>query len=352
MAHQRSAAVRKAALVGRLQQAQRAPDHVGVVAGGAGRLGLAGAPGMGEPAVLLHVLHDEAEGGGGGLQPLGAVEHARGVGERGDHQPVPVGQHLVVPAGANAARAARQQLAAHVRQGLLLGGRAQQRIAQAVEDGVAFPVAGFRHVVGLREHLGIGLAQHLDDLGLAPDVELALLALGIGVERGGEASAFGDHLAQQPADRLVDAARVELVAGLAVGLAHEVDQQRVVVEHLLEVRDEPALVDRVAREAAAQVVVDAALADAGERGVDGLLGSLVAVADGAAPQQPEEAPLRELRRPREAAMDRVDGADHAAREVGQHAVLDQRPWPCRSSRALRASTSMPALWVTLSRSSA
>ena len=50
----------------------------------------------------------------------------------------------------------------------------------------------------------------------------------------------------------------------------QVDQQRVVVEHLLEVRDEPALVDRVAREAAAEVIVDAALADVGERGVDGV----------------------------------------------------------------------------------
>ena len=254
---------------------------------------------MGEAAVLLHVLHDEAEGGGGGGQPLGAVEHARGVGERGDHQAVPVGQHLVVPAGADAVGAARQQLEAHVRQRLLVGGRAQQRVAQAVEDGVAFPVAGFGDVVGLRRTLARRPRPAPRRSRPAPDVELALLALGVGIERGGEASALGDHLAQQPADRLVDAARVELVAGLAVGLAHEIDQQRVVVEHLLEVRGEPALVDRVAREAAAQVVVDAALADVGERGVDGMPGGLVAVADGAAPQQPEEAPLRELRaRPR------------------------------------------------------
>ena len=40
-------------------------------------------------------------------------------------------------------------------------------IAQAVEDGVAFPVAGVRHVVGVGENLGVGLAQHLGDLGLA-----------------------------------------------------------------------------------------------------------------------------------------------------------------------------------------
>ena len=59
---------------------------------------------------------------------------------------------------------------------LLLGGRAQVGVAQAVEDGVAFPVAGVRHVVDVGEHLGVGLAQHLLDLGLRPDVELAFLA--------------------------------------------------------------------------------------------------------------------------------------------------------------------------------
>ena len=89
-------------IVGGLIEAQRGPDHVGVVAGVALHLGLAGAIGVGEAAVRLHALADEIEGGGRGFQPIGAVEHACGMGERGDHQAVPVGQHLVVPAGADA----------------------------------------------------------------------------------------------------------------------------------------------------------------------------------------------------------------------------------------------------------
>ena len=75
---------------------------------------------------------------------------------------------------------------------------------------MAFPVAGLRDVVGGGKDGGIGLAQHLGDLGPRPDVKLAFLALGIGIERGGKAAALGDHLAQQPADRLIDAARIEL----------------------------------------------------------------------------------------------------------------------------------------------
>ena len=52
--------------------------------------------------------------------------------------------------------------------------------------------------------------------------------------------------------------------GLAPGLGHQLEQQRVVVEHLLEMRHEPALVDAVAGEAAAEMIVDAALRDMGE----------------------------------------------------------------------------------------
>ena len=180
---------------------------------------------------------------------------------------------------------------------------------------MTFPVALRRDVVNLAEQLRVGRAQHLLDLGLRPDVELALLALAVGIQRGGKTAALGNHFGQQPAHCLLDAHGIERVGSLPPGLAHQVDQQRVVVEHLLEVRGEPALVDGVARETAAEVVVDAALADVGERDVDGVPGGLVAVADGATPQQPEEAPLREFRRALQSAASHVDGVDHAQREV-------------------------------------
>ena len=53
-------------------------------------------------------------------------------------------------------------------------------------------------------------------------------------------------------------------------LGHQLDELRIVVEHLLEMRHEPALIDAVAREAAAEMIVDAALRDMGERQVDRL----------------------------------------------------------------------------------
>ena len=48
----------------------------------------------------------------------------------------------------------------------------------------------------------------------------------------------------------------------------ELEQLRIVVEHLLEMRHQPALVDGIARETAAEMIVDAALADALQRELD------------------------------------------------------------------------------------
>ena len=39
---------------------------------------------------------------------------------------------------------------------------------------------------------------------------------------------------------------------------HDVDELRIVVEHLLEMRHQPLIVDRVARETAADMIVDSA----------------------------------------------------------------------------------------------
>ena len=55
------------------------------------------------------------------------------------------------------------------------------------------------------------------------------------------------------------------VAGCLVGLEIEANEERVVVEHLLEVRHQPVRIDRVAVEAATDLVVDAARRHAPER---------------------------------------------------------------------------------------
>ncbi|HEY4748132.1 MAG TPA: hypothetical protein VIH38_11215 [Steroidobacteraceae bacterium] len=63
----------------------------------------------------------------------------------------------------------------------------------------------------------------------------------------------------------------------------ELEELGVVVEHLLEMRHQPALVDRIAREAAAEVIVDAALRHAVEGELDGLEKTRVVAAHAGAP---------------------------------------------------------------------
>ena len=68
------------------------------------------------------------------------------------------------------------------------------------------------------------------------------------------------------------------------------------------------------------MIVDAALADLGEGFLDGGLGERLVVADRPAPQQPEEVPLRELRRPLEAAVVGVHRPQEPRGEILQRSI--------------------------------
>ena len=59
---------------------------------------LAGAMGVEQPAILIaHRVHHEAPGADRGGEPVVALEGGGGIGQRCDHQAIPVGQDLVVP---------------------------------------------------------------------------------------------------------------------------------------------------------------------------------------------------------------------------------------------------------------
>ncbi len=124
-----------------------------------------------------------------------------------------------------------------------------------------------------------------DDLIVGPDVELALFAFGIGIERRRESPFRRGHFALEPGNRLLRALPVECFAAALMGGREQLEKLRVVVEHLLEMRHEPAFVDRIAREAAAEMIVDAALADMVERNLDGGEIARLAGAQARSPQQ-------------------------------------------------------------------
>ena len=178
---------------------------------------------------------------------------------------------------------------------------------------MAFEVATRRYVVGAREELGITRAQDLFDLGARPHIELAFLAFGVGVEGSRERAVRRRHLAGEPADGFVGALAIEIVAGAQMREREQLEKLGVVVEHLLEMRHQPALVDRVAREAAAEMVVDAALAHMGEGELDELEEARLVAPLPGAPQKLEHRALRKFRRAAEPTIDVIEGATDRGR---------------------------------------
>ena len=190
----------------------------------------------------------------GRLQPLLVASGRRGFAQSSQHEAVPLQQHLVVQTRRYAQVAGRQQMLP----AQLHAGRPQQIAPQgAPQDVVALEVAGLGHPVP-RHELGRVVAQHRGDLIGGPYVEPALLALGVGVEGGVEASAVMAQVTQHKADGLVQHLSEPGPAGQLPGVQVQPGEQGVVVQHLLEVGHDPLGVHRVAAEPAAQVVVDPA----------------------------------------------------------------------------------------------
>ena len=290
--------------------------HVGVVVDDRGMALPPRAPGMRQAIALAHRGRDEGEGLLRKPQPIGAGEDARGMSERGNHQPVPVGQHLVVEAGANTRRAGVEEDGARAREPGLGRSIGERRVLQAVEDGMAFPIAAGRHVVEWPE-VRRTLAEEGIDLRLAPDIELPFLMLTVGIEARGEAALGAAHLARHPADGLGDPLRIELALLVLPDQGQEIDELGIVVEHLLEMRHQPACIDGVARVAAAEMVVDAALRDvrrgSGRRHRGGAPSPPLA----GAPQQLEEPGLGKFRRIADTAMDGDRPRARGARRCGR-----------------------------------
>jgi len=224
-----------------LQHARRRADH-------------AVARGAAEASVDDVEVQQQVGGPRGGGDPLRPVERGPALRERDDRQPVPGRDHLVVARGLRALGARGQQRGLHAGPAHGIG-----RVDGELQRGGAVLE---RAAVGDREQLrGPGAvlgAQHVAELGGGPGVGLALDAVGVGVERGREAALGRGEVAEEERGRLVGHAQGERRTGDPVQVRVGPQQQRVVVEHLLEVRHHPMRVDAVAGETTRELVVHAA----------------------------------------------------------------------------------------------
>ena len=182
-----------------------------------------------------------------------------------EHEPVEPHQHLVVEAGRGALLPPLEQQGPHLREpglhrlqvdAVLLGQRGRVLHHREHRQPV-FEVPRARHAEVLGRERSVVL-QHLVKLRPAPGEEAALVPLGVGVLRGGEGALPRAQLAHQPRRRLIDDLPPQRPRGHLLRGRVDREELRVVVQHLLEVRHGPALVDGVAVKAAAQVIEDPA----------------------------------------------------------------------------------------------
>ena len=150
---------------------------------------------------------------------------------------------------------------------------------RAAQDGGALEVALGAHPEPVDHRFGHRrVVDGADDLVGRPDVEPPLDALGVGVLGRVHASGRRGQVPAHVADDAVHHVEVVGPTGDLPAVEEGPHQAGLVVEHLLEVGDQPLGVGRVAGEPAAEMVVDAAGGHGVEGGDGHLLGPSAAAA--------------------------------------------------------------------------
>ena len=182
-----------------------------------------------------------------------------------EQQPVPGCQLLLVSRGPHPRPARIEQCRAGASNDIGLG-----RGADDSKDAATLPVTAWCDVPVVHHRVDLRrgqprLAEERPELPIGPDVETPFLALAVGVQRRREPAVGGRQLPEHEIERRLDDGAVPLLTGRPIRLEVGVRQLGVVVEHLLEVRDEPVRIGAVTGEAATKLVVDSAVGHRVER---------------------------------------------------------------------------------------
>ncbi len=301
-------------LTARLVQVDQPLGQVGVVLQVGIEVRLPGPIGSQQAAVLARERRQDEVGGAFRRFDVSWVaDHPVALGQRADHQAVPGGEDLVVQAGLHPVLAGRVHFGARLGQRplKLVGADAEVRgdgLQRVRRVGYALPLpiaAALDVVVGV-EPPRLFFVQHLGDLFRRPDEELPLHAFRVGVGGRVDAALRRRHLAQDVVERLHRHAPQAFIAGDLVALQVSLGEQRVVVQHLLEVRDQPLAIGGITAEAAADVVVHAAPGHRVQCLRDHLEGLWITEAAVQAQQQLQAHRGRELRRRPETAVPGIE----------------------------------------------
>ena len=276
------------------RQRRQGANHAGVVLERPGRVRVPQSAAPEQLALARHVIEHEDRGPLGGIHEARFVEKVAGLSERFDHQPVPRRDHLVVGDRGPARGAVVEQPPVDARKTGVecvrrqrhrprdaLGSVGQtQHVARLIVRvmRVAEVRAGVKPVHAGRER-AVVVVKDRDHLVARPEIVEPFATIDLRVLGALERALVGRHLAQDifgsPAG---DLGVKGVVAGPGGPRVHEC-QERVVIEHLLEVRHGPRRVNAVAVEPAGELVADPshrhAVERVGENRIDGCGGRVV-----------------------------------------------------------------------------
>ena len=210
---------------------------------------------------------DEGEVFPGGGEPRRFIHDDSGAGQRAQEESVPRGEDFVVKMGPDTLLLHVVEFGLH---------RGKQALLQPAE--LAFGIGDMQDVearqgIGMAVILEISLGGDADirdgegsfilgedggDFSFGEAVELAFLPFTVGILGGVKAAVGVGHVALEITDNIADHGMVLRIAADQAGIEIKIDQLGIVIEHFLEVRDEPFFIHRVAGEAAAQLVIHAA----------------------------------------------------------------------------------------------
>ena len=297
-----------------------------------------------EPASVGAAELANEEGGrfGRGGDPVGAAEQPAGLAQRRHPERVPFRQHLVVEPGTGTRGAAGEQT--------LAGGLDRRRSdevppgVETVRDRAALEVAVGRDAVEVEGGVGVD-TEHGAHLVDGPGVEQPLVAVPVGARRvrvlgAGDAAARLPQVTQHVLDGLGDDLAPAWLLQRRRRVGVHPHEQRLVVEHLLEVRHEPLPVDGVAGEPAADVVVHPAGRHRVEGDGDHLARRLVPRAEVPEQEQVEAHRRRELRGRAEAAPFAVERAAERTHGPLDLLVADEREPQAAAGRCGRSHRAM------------
>jgi len=226
-----------------------------------------------EPSVHVQSAAQEVHRAERGIHPFGAAKDATGVRHAADHERIPGSQNFFVSARAHPLLARIEQLAACTREKLL---RLRQRNTQLCRDLIQrlchekMPAHIFeigrlvQSEMPIRDRQLVCGQQRRYFLA-RPHIELPFLVLRIGIQRRVVTALGRLHLPHQPLRGFLAHACEERVAGDEPGVCVQEQQRTIVVEHLLEMRNVPALIYAIPAKTAAELIVDAALGHLPER---------------------------------------------------------------------------------------